>query len=207
VPTVAVFIDYQNVYRRARGAFFPQASPPHTEGQVSPRKVADCVLAKVNRRASGHTLAFVRVYRGLPDGGKDAKGYAACSKQLAVWQLDPLVQVVARPLRYPPDYPTSPAGEKGIDVNLAVDVITAAHQKAFDVGIIFSADTDQRPTIEAVKSLGSPAIEVAAWKSPTYSGRISLLPKAAGTKPPHLWCHFFDEVDYRAVRDLTNYAK
>ncbi len=34
---VAVFIDYQNVYMGARGAFFAAGTPDHTDGQIHPR--------------------------------------------------------------------------------------------------------------------------------------------------------------------------
>jgi uncharacterized LabA/DUF88 family protein len=142
---VGLFIDYQNVYRRARSAFaLPGDS--HAVGQVDPLKVGHLISAKTPNSA----LEFVRIYRGLPDGGKDPKGNAACSRQVAAWCALQSVEVFTRPLRYPQNYPTERPTEKGIDVQLAIDFVVAALDKRFDVGVIFSADTDLKPAIETV---------------------------------------------------------
>lgn len=194
---VAVFIDYQNVYRRARDAFHAGLGQPSSFGQVSPRAIGDEIVA----RNSGNTLALVRTYRGLPDGGRDPKGYAACSKQLSAWRTQPLVEVCARPLRYPPNYPTEKPTEKGIDVQLAIDFVLLSLQKKFDVGVIFSADTDLRPALEAVMKLGTARVEVAAWQPPQgYGSRLSV----PGSK---VWCHYLDQTAYARVADPTDYTK
>lgn len=53
--------------------------------------------------------------------------------------------MVARDLRYPAGWPAQPAQEKGIDVALAVDVVMMAARREFDVGVLFSSDTDLVP--------------------------------------------------------------
>jgi len=58
MPSVAVFIDYQNVYKRSREAFFYGKSIAHYEGQISPRKVGDEIVAKSNQHNPGHSLMF-----------------------------------------------------------------------------------------------------------------------------------------------------
>lgn len=117
---LAVFIDYQNVYRRARSAY---AAPgdPHTVGQVHPLKVGTLLATKTPNSA----LEFVRIYRGLPDGAKDPKGNAACTRQVTAWKALARVEVFTRPLRYPQNYPTEKPTEKGIDVQLAIDFVGA----------------------------------------------------------------------------------
>lgn len=70
----------------------------------------------------------------------------------------------------------------------------------YDVGVILSTDTDLKPALEAVISLGgNPRCEVAAFTNPTgYSRRLSV-------KGTRIWCHWLDEVEYQAVADSTDY--
>lgn len=112
------------------------------------------------------------------------------------------VTVITRPLRYPADWPVHAAEEKGIDVALAVDFVMMAVRHEYDVGVIVSTDTDLKPALEAVVSLGGNAkCEVVAWNSPTgYWNRISV-PGA------RLWCHRLNVQDYEAVADLTDYNR
>ena len=201
MATVAVFIDYQNVYRRARDAFTPKVGASHWDGQINPRLVGDEIVNLGRVHDPSMTLAFVRIYRGLPDGGRDPKGHGACSKQVSAWKALPAVEVTTRPLRYPWGYPAEKPTEKGIDVQLAIDFVLMAQQKRFDVGVIFSADTDLRPALEAVRTLKAAQVAVAAWKPPSgYPTRLSL----PGAAP--VWCHFLSEAVYRRVADPTDYT-
>lgn len=43
--------------------------------------------------------------------------------------------------------------EKGVDVNLAVDLLVGAYEKQYDIAILISSDTDLIPAIEKVKIL------------------------------------------------------
>ena len=191
---VGLFIDYQNVYRRARSAF-ALASDPHWVGQIDPLKVGSRIAAK-----SGSTLEFVRIYRGLPDGAKDPKGNAACSRQVAAWRQLQRVEVFTRPLRYPQNYPAEKPSEKGIDVQLAVDFVVAALDSRFDIGVIFSADTDLKPAIETVCARTPHRVEVATWQPPVgYASRISIQTRK-------IWCHHLDRADFDAVADRVDYA-
>ncbi len=63
--------------------------------------------------------------------------------------------MIARDLRYPPDWPRRPAQEKGIDVALAVDFVTMVARGECDVAILFSSDTDLLPALEAVIALAA----------------------------------------------------
>ena len=64
---VAVFIDYQNVYRGARRAFFNE-SDPGVLGQIDPWRLA---LLLRGMRGETRELVAVHVFRGLPTPAKD----------------------------------------------------------------------------------------------------------------------------------------
>ena len=198
---LVVFLDYQNVYSGAREAFHPYRAS-YTEGQVDPVKLADMIAS---RGIGSRELTEVRVYRGRPDSTRDPRGYGANLRQCTAWECqDPTrVRVIPRILRYPKNWPAEPAQEKGIDVALAIDVVTMAIRDEYDVAVVMSTDTDLKPALEAVTSLRGnpyPRCEVAAWSSPHgYSRRLSIASK-------RLWCHWLSEDDYRAVADPTDYA-
>lgn len=197
---VVVFLDYQNVYMGAREAFHPFGSPSQ-EGQVDPRRLADLIVSK---SPFDRELAEVRVYRGQPDSEKDPRGYAANDRQCQAWRKLPKTTVVTRTLQYPLGWPREKAREKGIDVKLAIDIVSMATRAEFDVGILMSRDTDLKPALEFVRDLKGnpyPRCEVAAWSSPRgHSSRLSI----PGAK---IWCHWLDESDYQAVADPTVYAQ
>ncbi len=192
---MGVFVDYQNVYMRGRSAF-ALAGDPHWVGQIDPLKVGNLLAAK----EPDTTLEFVRIYRGLPDGAKDPKGNAACSKQVDAWKKLAAVEVFTRPLRYPWNYPQEKPTEKGIDVQLAIDFVVAALDGRFDVGVIFSADTDLKPAIETVIARTRLKVQVATWQpSSGYASRITIATHK-------IWCHYLKKADFSAVQDTTNYA-
>ena len=190
-----LFLDAQNVYRGARRAFCDDYDP-HTYGNFDPMKMGALVCS---RAAAGTTsvLAGVRVYTGRPDSTKQPQAYGPHMRQCAAWQAAG-VTVIARALRYPYDWPKSAAEEKGIDVALAVDFVTLAIDGAYDIGVIFSTDTDLKPALEYVDRKCPQVCTVAAWTSPTSRGRLSL-------KDGNLWCYWLDRNDYDSVADLTDY--
>lgn len=192
---VVVFIDYQNVYRNARRAFAPPGEF-HTHGQINPKAIGLDL-------AAGRDLREVRIYRGMPDGRKDARGHGACQRQLAWWSKLSQVTAITRPLRYPRDWPECDEApqEKGIDVQIAIDFVRMAIDEIFDVGILFSADTDLRPPLEMVIDRRWATPEVAAWQPPDqpYPNRLTL------GEGRFLHCHFLDDTSYRYAADDTDY--
>jgi NYN domain len=123
---------------------------------------------------------------------------SAFSRQVGEWERSPLITTVVRPLRYPGDWPDAPAQEKGIDVALAIDFLRLAIEQAYDVGILFSLDTDLVPALEMVSTLKLARVEVAAWAK---AFRLRL----PGTTLP--WCHHLSRADYLTVADPTDYTK
>ena len=196
---VVVFLDWQNVYKRARGAFCRETDD-NVEGQVDPVALAKLLTT----RTTGRELTQVRIYRGLPTNKNDPQGYAANRRHTAAWmRLRPQPHVYLRPLQYIEGLAPR---EKGIDVRLAIDLTMMAVYKRYDVGILCSSDTDLAPALEAVYDLagkqGGPVAEVASWDGPnTRRKRIN----AAGDR--NVWCHWLDEDAYGAVQDRTNYAR
>jgi len=196
---VWVFIDSQNVYRDARRAFHGERDPARC-GQIDPRRLADLLTERgPEDDPRARLLTSARVYTGAP-GAREPRAHSAHMRQRAAWERSG-VEVRARPLRYPTDWPQSPAVEKGVDVSLAVDLVFAAARRSFDVGIVLSTDTDLVPALEAVCELrrawGEPRLEVASWGPTKKRLRVKGFP---------VWCHWLQSADYEQVRDLNDYA-
>lgn len=197
--SVIVFLDYQNVYNCAREEFGLLGNPTRF-GTVDPLRFAERIVA---RHPDDTKLVGVRVYRGLPDSGRQPEAYGASLRQREAHLRAGrgLVVFRQRVLRYPADWPASKPEEKGVDVELAVDFVTMAANGAYDIGVIASVDTDLVPALEAVANMPGPypRCEVAAWHS---AGRHSRRLHVKGRK---MWCHWMDETDFDAVRDDTDY--
>lgn len=200
---VCVFLDWQNVYKRARESFF-DGPVSHNKGQVDPLELGEVLASKgLNPRS----LIQVRVYRGMPDQGFDAKAYAAYRRQVSRW-TNQRIEVISRKIRYPTGWTptgtvTAPAREKGVDVALAVDLVTMASEDVFDTAVVMSSDHDIEPAIEWVKAKslkGGPRVEVAAW-SGDYGRRSNRIASRSG-----IFCHWLDASDYWGVEDDTDYA-
>lgn len=117
---LVLFIDDKNVYKGARRAFFSDTSP-HYHGQINPIKLGELLCS---RAASGETrtLHKVRIYTGSPDATRESQSYSAHTKQRNEWERLG-AKVITRTLRYPVDWPTSKAEQKGVDVALAIDFV------------------------------------------------------------------------------------
>ena len=164
-PRVAVFIDWQNCYRTARDAFGFRGSG--IDGNVYPFKLA-LALARARPNGPKGTLERLRIYSGRASQQQDSRTYAANRRQFAAWAAaNPCVEVVARTL----DYTLGRPREKGIDVQLAIDLVrTSLFRGEHDVAILVSADTDLVPALELiVKERGREAIEVATWHGPYWA--------------------------------------
>lgn len=192
---LTLFIDAQNFYRGARRAFSPY-SPNYVDGQIKPMELGKLIC---QRNKFNVQLSEVRVYTGRPEATKEPKTYAAHMKQCASWERDGVI-VIYRTLRYPQDWPTSNAVEKGIDVALAIDFVALAIDKQYDVGVIASTDTDIIPALEYVyhKCSNGCRVEVTAWTSANTSSRLSV-------KGGNVWCHWLTRADYDNVADPTDY--
>lgn len=91
--------------------------------------------------------------------------------------------------------------EKGIDVQIAIDMVTMAINGELDVAVLASTDTDLRPALEAffILEFGNPrTVEVATWRSDRFRNALRVPGR-------HIWCHYLEEIDYRGVRDTRDY--
>jgi len=149
---------------------------------------------------SVYSLVHVGVYAGMPSRKRTATGYKARRRQNARWEQTG-VKVFARPLRYPNAWPAEPAREKGIDVKLAIDLVTMAVADLYDVGILVSCDTDLAPAVEALLDLrrerGRPTVELVAWE-----GRANKI----GLGGHQLTYRMIDRALFDKVRDGTDYT-
>lgn len=59
--------------------------------------------------------------------------------------------------------------EKGVDVRLAVDIVTMAQAKQYDIGIVVSSDTDLIPAIQAAQKLKRQIVYVGFEHQPSLA--------------------------------------
>ena len=196
---IAVFVDYQNVYMGARRAFGTRRadgtlSEPSNFGQVDPVKLGQWL---VENRTFDRQLVYVQLYRGLPSSTYDPQGYGATRRQVDAWNKQHRVRAITKPLRYTNG--RSPQ-EKGVDVALAVDLVMGARDVDFQVAVVFSADTDLVPALDAAMECGR-KIEVATWIPAPGNGSRSEIRPSKG----EWWTHRLRRADYDRVCDATDY--
>lgn len=196
-----LFIDYQNTYMLARRYFADLNSAQNSFGQFNPTLLANKILDKNSKIKE---IEKIRIYRGIPSVSFDSRGYKASWNQINYWKLDQRVEAVTRPLSYRKSRTTDGVkmivSEKGIDVSLAVDFVTKAISGDYDLGIIFSSDTDLKPALEFVNSTSVSALgHVAAWRPAR-----GIYPRLSTTNNQP-FCYYLNENDYLDVADYTKY--
>ena len=193
---VGVFVDWQNCYRTCRDAFGFRGSG--IDGNVKPLLMAR-MLAKARPEDTTSVLTNLRIYSGRASQHKDPRTYAANRRQFAAWEAadTEVVKVIARTL----DYKLGAAREKGIDVQIAIDLVrsTLFHDE-HDVAVLVSADTDLLPALELiVQERGSTAVEVASWKGPHWS------PQPLAVDGTSIRQIALTDAIYQRIKDTTDY--
>ena len=200
-PKVAVFIDWQNVYKTAREAFGLE-SLPNERGNFSPFQLAR-ILAAGNGRGVEAELVRVEIHRGLPNSSRDPIGFGANRRQATAWKREggDIVVPRLRPLRYPARHAIDAAPvEKGIDVQLALAVAEAVLTNDVGVAILFTHDTDLLPAVEMIARLKGPGrIETAGWASHIFFQRLR--------KTPGVYHHAISGKVFERVETPVNYAR
>lgn len=194
VDRVVLFIDYQNAHGGVRRQFLG-VNPHPSDGHFDPLRLGQLL---VQRRRRPSVLEQVRIYRGRPNPNYEPRPAAANDRQAVAWERSGAVQVIRRPLRYPRDWPDTPCSEKGIDVALAIDVVTMGLRKQYDAAIVMSTDTDLLPAIETVYRDRLGHIELATWAG---ARRI----RFPNTQLPY--CHFVDRSEFNTLADTTDYTQ
>ena len=192
-----VFIDAQNMYHGARDAFGWDGHPGHF-GNFRP-----LALGRMLTQDSDRRLEQIRVYTGVPTAARDRKGNAIQQRRIAAWVADApiLVEVFPRPLRYPPD-----AGrEKGVDVELAIDMVELALDDSYDIAILASADTDLVPALQLVdRRCPEKTLETIAWEPvPECEGNTAAAIDIPGGGVKR---RMLDHIDLQRLEDRRNFV-
>jgi hypothetical protein len=175
VVDVAVVIDYQNIHLTAHERFCAEGESPH-ECLIHPLYLANQILLarKANRTLKAHpiepvALTTVRAFRGLPSNKHQPSAYRRNQAQKSEWTKDGRVVVTYRPLRY--SFESNGqwrAQEKGVDVQVSLEVLRLVQSGKYGLVILAAHDTDQEPTLEYALELDEVqeqhvAIETSGW--------------------------------------------
>lgn len=144
------FIDGQNLFQHAMKAF------GHFHPNYDPKKLHAMVCAK-----NGWTPNLVRFYTGVPDHVHDPMWASYWANRVLAMKRAG-IHVTTRPLRYHVEeveldgQKTSVVTpqEKGIDIRLALDLVSCAISGQFDVAVVYSQDQDQAETVREVREIG-----------------------------------------------------
>jgi uncharacterized LabA/DUF88 family protein len=148
VKRVVAFFDAQNLFHAAKEAF------GYRHPNVDPLKLASKVC-----EARNWALAQTRFYTGVPAAADNPFWSHFWTAKLAQMGREGVV-TYSRALRYRNQTVRLPDGrehtilvgqEKGIDIRVALDVVRLAHQRAYDVALVFSQDQDLSEVAEEIR--------------------------------------------------------
>jgi len=194
-----IFIDGQNLYHATKEAFgynYPNYNIKLLSEQI-------CL-------SHGWELSGMHFYTGIPDPQDNSHWHKFWSKKLShMGRLG--VKIFSRSLRYHnkdfrcpscnKTYTSLVGHEKGVDIRIALDVIRFAHEKLYDIAIIFSQDQDLTEVASEIRKI---MIEQKRWIriasafpiSPTYDNKRGI-DKTDWIK--------IDKKTYDTCIDLTDY--
>jgi len=185
--------SYQNAHMTGHQLWCRFEQPLH-ECLIDPLALAQLF----EQMFDGAVLQRCFVYRGRPDPRKQPQLAKYNDRQSAAWSADSRVGVRSRPLRYPRDWGdpgAEPPREKGVDVQLSVELIERALDRAFDLAVVLTHDTDMLPALELASRRGASVI-VANW-----SGANRL--RSAGGRVPGVG---LQAEAFEQVRDTRDYS-
>lgn len=146
------FIDGQNLYQHAKEAF------GHHHPNYDPAKLHKAVCV-----ANGWRPTLTRFYSGIPSAVEGPMWASYWSNRVLAMKRAG-IHVTTRPLRYRKEPIVGADGkvevvttpqEKGIDVRLALDLVSLARKKQFDVAIIFSQDQDLNEVVQEIADISA----------------------------------------------------
>ena len=200
---LVLFVDYENVYWSARRAWHRWGAPLSI-GEVWPDVLGEIIRDKTGPFGE-RQLDEVRVYRGVASVAENPDWNAVARRQHEAWKQhsDVRVEVFEHTLKRRRircrvcGAVRERLEEKGVDVNLAVDLVSGAHQRSYDVGVVCSTDTDLVPALRLARELGV-RVENALWWTGIRHRDHPLLPN-------EIWQHRLSRADYRRARDRDSY--
>jgi uncharacterized LabA/DUF88 family protein len=151
IKRAVAFFDGQNLFHHAKAAF----------GYAHPNYDIAC-LARMVCAAHSWQLGQARFYTGIPEAADKPFWNHFWVAKLAQMGRDG-VHVYSRPLRYRNESVTLPSGalhatlvgqEKGVDVRLALDIVSMAWRGDFDVALVFSQDQDLSEVADEIRAIG-----------------------------------------------------
>ena len=191
------FFDGQNLFHSAKAAF------GYTFPNYDPTALSIAVCA-----SKGWRLNQVQFYTGVPaEADNPFWNHFWVAKGAQMGREG--VHVFTRPLRYRNKTVRLPDGtthsfldgdEKGIDVRIALDVIRLAHQREFDVAILFCRDQDLSELADEVRTI---SIEQNRWIKTASAYPTSPAVKFRGIDGTE-WCQI-DRAMYNSCRDSRDY--
>lgn len=152
------FIDGQNLYQHAKAAF------GHHHPNFDPVKLHKAVCVKCGWRAT-----LTRFYTGIPSPAESPMWSGYWSNRVLAMKRAGVV-VTTRHLRYRKEEVRNSLGElqldadgmpqtittpqeKGIDVRLALDLVSLARKRQFDIALIFSQDQDLQEVVHEIEEI------------------------------------------------------
>lgn len=198
VKRTIAFIDGQNLFHAAKEAF----------GYRYPNFDA-LKLAQAICQGQGWSLVGTRFYTGLPASADDAFWHHFWTAKLAQMGREGIV-TYARALRYRNQTIVLPGGnehtilvgqEKGIDIRIALDVVSLSHRRDLDVALVFSQDQDLSEVADELRVISR---EQARWIK--IASAYPSSPTSRNTRGVNStdWIRI-DRATYEACLDLRDY--
>ncbi len=151
-PRAIAFFDGQNLFHAAKDSF------GYTFPNFDPLKLASSVCSQ-----QGWDLIGCNFYTGVPDRGDDSFWSDFWSAKLLSMSRQG-IKTFSRPLKYRNNRVKLPDGttysflvgaEKGIDVRIAIDVVSSSIDAQADVMLIFSQDQDLSEVADEIRSIAT----------------------------------------------------
>ena len=182
-----VLVDGQNLYHLAKAAWGPGGNYDWPSYDVD--KLARTLVGL----QSGRTLQEIRFYTGVPDQRASALWNAFWRNKTAYLRRQGISVYLG----------TISAGgqEKGVDVSLALDLVQATHDQAYDAAIIVSQDADFGPAVGLAKRVAHSQNRQLIFESafPYAAGKVA--PRGV---PGTTWVRI-DQAIYDSCFDPRNY--
>ncbi len=150
IKSAIAFIDGQNLFHAVNECF------GYRYPNFDLKKLVETVANE-----NGFKVKEIRFYTGIPDARKDEFWHKFWSSKMVGMGRDKIL-LFTRPLKYRTEYISHDDGtscsfdykqEKGIDVRIALDVISLAIDASYDVALIFSQDQDLAELSPDIKKL------------------------------------------------------
>ncbi len=137
---VISFIDGQNLFRQAMRCFPRECYWPNYE----PIKISE----EIGLRFPDKKLVGIRFYTGVPPLKKSRLWHWFWKNKLECYSLDPRFASYTRTLAYHIEGTVEIAREKGVDVQMARDIIDLFRDNEYDVALLFTQDRDLAGVVE-----------------------------------------------------------